>query len=348
VKIRRADLSSLRDSAAIDEFVMAHDDAQLFHRPQWSRAVEAGCGATSHYLVAEDGSGITGLLPLSEIRSPLFGNSLVSVGFAVRGGIVAANRESAEALGEAGWKMAESCGVPGLELRGGYFPEGPWTFSNDVYANFAADLSAGGDEAILLSIKKRQRAEVRRALTYDLDYREGVTDADLDVHFAIYGASVRNLGSPVFPRKLFRAMAAEFGQDAMILNVFKDGSPLSSVFSFQFKAGMYPYWGGGTQDSRDWRANEAAYYDLMCRAARRGCTRIDFGRSKFGTGPFAFKKNWGLEPEPLTYAVRTANGLPPREINPMNPKYRIQVAAWKKLPLPIANRLGPLIARGLG
>ena len=86
----------------------------------------------------------------------------------------------------------------------------------------------------------------------------------------------------------------------------------------------------------------------MRRASRRGCTRFDFGRSKVGTGPYDFKRNWGFEPQPLTYAVRTATGAAPREINPMNPKYRFQVAAWKRLPLPIANRLGPLIARGLG
>jgi len=86
----------------------------------------------------------------------------------------------------------------------------------------------------------------------------------------------------------------------------------------------------------------------MLRASRRGCTRVDFGRSKLGTGPYAFKKNWGLEPQPLVYALRTADGAKPREINPLNPKYRLKIALWQKLPLAIANRIGPLLARGLG
>jgi hypothetical protein len=86
------------------------------------------------------------------------------------------------------------------------------------------------------------------------------------------------------------------------------------------------------------------YYALMCHAARRGCTRFDFGRSKLGTGPYAFKKNWGFEPRPLSYAVRGG----PREINPLHPRYQLQVSLWKKLPLWAANRLGPPIARGLG
>ena len=347
MKVRRADLQDRRDCAAITAFVAASERAQLFHLPQWTRAVEAGCGAPGHYLVCEQGGELRGLLPLSEIRSPLFGNSMVSAGFGVGGGIVAEDFAAAEALGEAAWAMAQQRGCAGLELRGGMVPPGPWAFTEGVYADFARDLPQG-EEAILLSIKKRQRAEVRRAQGFGLDYSEGTDAGHLATHFGIYAASVRNLGSPVFPPRLFKAMAAEFGGDADVLTVSRDGRPLASVFSFYFRNTVFPYWGGGTEESRQWRASEAMYYELMCRASRRGCARFDFGRSKVGTGAYAFKKNWGFEPRPLTYAVRTADGSKPRQINPMNPKYRLQVAAWKRLPLPIANRLGPLIARGLG
>jgi FemAB-related protein (PEP-CTERM system-associated) len=348
VKIRRADLADARDSAAIDFFVAMHKQAQLFHRPQWSRAVEKGCGARSHYLVAEGEAGsLRGLLPLSEVRSPLFGNSMVSAGFGVGGGILAEDEEAAQALADAAWALAEEKGCTGLELRGGAVPAGPWRLNGEVYANFAADLPQG-DEAILLSIKKRQRAEVRRAQGFGLTFTEGTASGERDAHFRTYAASVRNLGTPVFPRALFEAMAAEFRDDAHILTAWKDGRPLSSVFSFFFKDAVLPYWGGGTAEARQWRANEAAYYELMCRAARRGCTRFDFGRSKIGTGPYAFKKNWGFEPAPLVYATRTADGVAPRQINPTSPKYRLQVAAWRRLPLWLANALGPPIARGLG
>lgn len=346
MKVRRADLADARHSAMIDAFVAAHPEAQLFHRPQWSRAVEKGCGARAHYLIAENGS-LRGLLPLSEVRSPLFGNSMVSAGFGVGGGIVAEDAETAQVLAEAAWTLAEEKGCSGLELRGGPTPQGPWQLNDSVYVNFAADLPQG-DEAILLSIKKRQRAEVRRAQGFDLTYSDGTRPAELDAHFRTYAASVRNLGTPVFPRRLFEAMAAEFVDDAHILTVWKDGKPLSSVFSFFFKGKVAPYWGGGTAEAREWRANELLYYELMCRAARRGCTRFDFGRSKVGTGAYAFKKNWGFEPEPLVYATRTAEGVAQRQINPTSPKYRLQVETWKRLPLWLANVLGPPIARGLG
>jgi FemAB-related protein (PEP-CTERM system-associated) len=348
MNVRRADLSDPRDAAAIDAFVAARPDAQLFHRPHWSRAVEAGCGARAHYLVSEGPSGgLRGAVPLSEVRSPLFGNSLVSAGFGVGGGILAEDAATAEALAEAAWRLAAERGCTDLELRGGMVPDGPWQLNDETYANFSADLPPE-DEAILLSIKKRQRAEVRRAQGFGLVFTEG-TDADsLDAHYRCYAASVRNLGTPVFPRRLFEAMAAEFGGDAHILTAWKDGRPISSLFSFFFRGTAMPYWGGGTAEARRWRANEAAYYELMCRAARRGCTRFDFGRSKVGTGPYAFKKNWGFESQPLVYAVRTAPGAAKREINPTSPRYRLQVAAWQRLPLWLANLLGPPIAKGLG
>ncbi|MDB5687868.1 MAG: hypothetical protein JWR77_2457 [Rhizorhabdus sp.] len=178
--------------------------------------------------------------------------------------------------------------------------------------------------------------------------RIGTGERDRLDHYAIYAESVRNLGTPVFPRSLFDAVLDGFGGDAGILTVAHDGRPLSSVLSLYHKGVVMPYWGGGTRDARTWRANDMMYYALMGHARARGCVAFDFGRSKFGTGAFAFKKNWGFDPQPLAYAIRTADGQKPREINPMSPKYRLQVAAWQKLPLPIANRIGPWIARGLG
>ena len=89
------------------------------------------------------------------------------------------------------------------------------------------------------------------------------------------------------------------------------------------------------------------YYALMNHARGRGCDRFDFGRSKTDSGAYHFKRNWGFVPEPLPYATWSADGVPPRDVNPLSPRYRAKIAAWQKLPLPIANRLGPLIATGL-
>jgi FemAB-related protein (PEP-CTERM system-associated) len=341
--VRRADLASPADCAAIDVFLDGHPDATPFHRRAWVEAVTRGCGHKAHYLIAGDGA-VTGVVPLHEVHSMLFGRALVSSGFAVAGGILANDPASVEVLGEAAWALAGQTSCPTLEMRGGALPE-HWTQDTTTYLNFARDL-ASDDEAELLAIPRKQRAEVRKALGNDLTVDVGRSGADRAAHYAVYAESVRNLGTPVFPRSLFEAVFDGFGDDADLLTVRKNGVPLASVLSLYHRGTVMPYWGGGTAGARPARANDMMYFTLMRHARERGCTRFDFGRSKAGTGAAAFKHNWGFEGVPLAYAKRAVGKA--REINPLNPQYSRKVQLWQKLPLPIANLVGPIIARGLG
>lgn len=332
--------------ARLEAFVRAHPRGSFFHLPQWTAAVERGTRQRGHYLVAEQGGAVRGVLPLTEIRSLLFGNALVSAGFGTGGGILAEDDRAAEALATAGWELAGRLGCASAELRGGPIPDG-WQASSEVYANFERALPDDA-EGLLASIPKRQRAEIRRAQGFRLDSSSGTDRRHRDAHFRVYAESVRNLGTPVFPRALFEAMLDAYGDEARIDLVWKDGRPLATMLSFTFAGRCSPYWGGGTRAARQWRANDLVYYETMRRALEAGCTYADFGRSKVGSGPWARKRIWGFDERVLTYAVRTADGAAPRAVNPNDPKYRLQVAAWQKLPLWAANRLGQIIARGLG
>jgi FemAB-related protein (PEP-CTERM system-associated) len=322
------------DRAAIETFVRSRPDGTPFHLPGWLEAVERGCGQSGSHFVAERGGRIVGLLPLTGLRSRLFGSALVSSGFGVGGGVLG---EGAEALAGAAWDLACARGFASVELRGGPVPQG-WERRGGLYFGFEREIPEG-EEAILQSIPRKQRAEVRRAMAHGLEVSVG---HDVATHYRVYAESVRNLGTPVFPRRLFDAALEAL--DADILTVSQGGRPLASVLSLYHGDTVYPYWGGGTRAARAARANELMYFALMRHARARGFTRFDFGRSKAGTGAFAFKKNWGFEPRPLVYAVKGDA----RETNPLSPRYRLQVATWKRLPLWLANRLGPPIARGLG
>ncbi len=343
-----AAVNPARDGPAVEAWLAGRADATPFHRPAWSIAVARGCGQPAHYLVARAGEAIRGVLPLSAIHSPLFGRALVSSGFAVGGGILADDEGTAALLAEEAWALARRLSCASLELRGGWLPEGTgWHIDRDSYAGFTRPLAAD-DDAELLAIPRKQRAEVRRALGFPLTVAIGRGAADRAAHYAVYAESVRNLGTPVFPQSLFAEVIEAFGEDADILTVRADGQPVASVLSLYHGGAVMPYWGGGTAAARTWRANDLMYFALMRHARARGCAAFDFGRSKPGTGAFAFKRNWGFTPVPLAYATRTADGAEPRRVNPLNPKYRMQVEAWRRLPLAVANRLGPLIARGLG
>lgn len=348
VGVRAADVRDAAARARIEAFVAAHPDATPFHLPAWSIAVADGCGQTAHTLVAEraDGS-LAGFVPLTEVRSSLFGRALVSNGFAVGGGVLADDDATAATLAAEAWALADRLRCPTLELRGGVLPTTPgWHVDAATYLGFSRPLAAD-DEAELLAIPRKQRAEVRKSLAAGLDVTVG-SEEEARVHYAVYAESVRNLGTPVFPARLFRAVLREFGVSADILTVRAQGVPVASVLSLYFKDTVYPYWGGGTAAARPVRANDAMYFALMRHARERGCTRFDFGRSKAGTGAAAFKTNWGFEGAPLAYAKRAAGREAPRDINPLSPRYARKVELWKKLPTGVANRIGPWIARGLG
>lgn len=340
-------LSDPGDAIAIERFLAGHSDATVFHSRKWLAAIEAACGHRTHWLIAEQDHAIRAALPLTEAHSPLFGRALVSTGFAVGGGLLEATPGEGAGLFAAAQELAVRRVCSTIELRGGALPNSAgWHHKLDSHAAFVREL-ATSDEAELLAIPRKQRAEVRRGLGNDLAVSTGRSAADRAAHYAIYAESVRNLGTPVFPRALFDAVLDYLGEDADILTVSRDGQPLASVLSLYHRGTVLPYWGGGIYAARLWRANDVMYYALMGHARARGCSRFDFGRSKTGTGPYHFKRNWGFTPEPLHYASWTAKGAPPRDVNPLSPRYRAKIAAWQKLPLSVANRLGPLIARGL-
>ncbi|MBS0481062.1 MAG: FemAB family PEP-CTERM system-associated protein [Proteobacteria bacterium] len=347
--VRAADLAEPDEAARIERYVADHPEGTAFHRPAWLLAAAHGTGNRARALVAERGDGLLGYLPLLDIQSPLFGRTFASSGFGVGGGVLSTDRKAAAGLIEAAEELAARHSCPGIELRGGALPEtrAGWTTRFDAHCGFVRDL-APDDEAELLAIPRKQRAEVRKGLAGDLTVSTGTAPEDRAAHYAVYAESVRNLGTPVFPRRLFDEILNAFGDDADILTIRHEGAPVASVLSLYHKGAVMPYWGGGTWDARRLRANDRMYYELMLHARRRGASRFDFGRSKTGSGAYDFKRNWGFEPEPLGYATWTAPGARGRNVDPTSDDHSAKIQMWKRLPLPLANLIGPWISRGLG
>jgi len=348
VEVSKVDHLDQHSRSAYSEYLKRHIDATAFHGLAWIDGVTIGTGHRGWLLIARRGNVVCGILPAHEVKSLLFGKALVSTGFAVDGGILADDQSSVEALAGSFWSLAQNTGCATAELRGGMLPsQNDWQVNRQTYLGYV-DILADDDDAQLKAIPRKQRAEVRKGLKNNLAIEIGQREEDRDWHYRVYSESVRNLGTPVFPRKLFDGVVDRFGDHADILTVLSEGKPVSSVLSLYHNDIVMPYWGGGVWAARHLRANDVMYYALMNHARERGCKKFDFGRSKAGTGAAHFKKNWGFEGESLEYAVRTKDGVAPRDINPLSPKYQARIKLWQKLPLPVANILGPIIARGLG
>jgi FemAB-related protein (PEP-CTERM system-associated) len=167
--------------------------------------------------------------------------------------------------------------------------------------------------------------------------------------FAAYADSVHRLGTPVFPKKYFALLQDVFGDECEVRTITTaTGQLVASVLSFYWRDEVVPYYGGGTMLAREVAGNDFMYWNLMQAAAARGCRVFDFGRSKLGTGAYDFKKNWGFSAQPLPYEYKLYGATKLPDNNPLNPKYQLFIKMWKKLPLPLANAIGPHIVRNLG
>jgi len=334
-------------AAAWDFFVAAHPNGTFLHRAAWAALLEQGFNYTTHYLMAEQDGAITGVLPLARVKTLLFGDSLVSAPFLVYGGPLATDPETAAALETAARDLQRRLAVPVMEWR---FRDPPpdlpnWQSRDDLYVTFRKTLSPS-DDVNMKAIPRKQRAMVRKGIDKGL---VSVAGRDIDTLFRVYAESVRNLGTPVFPRRWFHLLAAAFGDALDVVTILHEGTPVSAVLNFYDDRGeVLPYYGGGTAASRPVAAHDFMYWEVMRRAVARGCTGFDFGRSKLGTGSFAFKKNWGFVPTPLQHRFHLAPGASIPDHNPLNPKYALFIKAWKRLPLPVANLIGPHIVRGVG
>jgi FemAB-related protein (PEP-CTERM system-associated) len=333
-----------QDAQRWDAYVEQTSEATFFHRAGWHRVLEQAFGHRAHFLFAERDGEIQGILPLGHIRSRIFGSSLISTPFCVYGGIVAADEEAEQALEGAAIELAQTLGVDCLEMRNRSMQHDDWPAKRDLYVTFRKEIDPDLDQN-MKNIPRKQRAMVRKGIKAGL---ESAWDEQIDRLYDAYSQSVHALGTPVFSKRYFELLKQVFGNDCRILTVTKDGQLISSVMNFYFKDQVLPYYGGGTAAARAVKGNDFMYWEVMRHACEAGLRLFDYGRSKVGTGSYSFKKNWGFEPEPLhyEYVLVKADAVP--DINPLNPKYRLFINAWKKMPLAMTRVVGPHIVKNLG
>jgi FemAB-related protein (PEP-CTERM system-associated) len=332
------------DEQAWRDFLATRPDATPFHTLEWRDAVRAGLGYDTPYLIAKAGGEVAGILPLVHVKTPLFGNNLVSTGFSVGGGVMARNGEVAEALAAAAIRLGRERKVDCLELRGEAATFDGWATKSETYAGFRAPLAATSDDR-LKAIPRKKRADVRKGIKSDLTID---TDAPVTVFHDLYARNLHALGTPILPLKWYAALKSAFGDACEVSTVNGPDGPVVSLMTFWWGDTVYPYYVGALAEARKLHAFDHVYWELMERAGERGIATFDFGRSKYGTGSFDYKKYWGFEPQALHYQYHLIGASKMPDVNPNNPKYARFVSTWQKLPFGVTKRVGPFLARQLG
>jgi FemAB-related protein (PEP-CTERM system-associated) len=341
VQVKSLDEAS---AARWDTFVDACSEATFFHRAGWKRVIERSFHHPCHFLYAETGGSIKGVLPLVHVKSRLFGNALISNAFCVYGGPAATHEAAFRALDARALELAHALQVDYVEYRGRTRAHPDWACNDTLYATFRKELDPDPDRN-LHAIPRKQRAMVRKGMKFGLRIE---SESRVDRFYRLYAESARNLGTPVFSKRYFEELMQVFADSCEVSTVVHHGRPVAGVLSFYIRDEVLPYYAGSTADARTMAANDFMYWELMRRACERGYRVFDFGRSKVGTGGFSFKKHWGFHPRALVYEYKLLRGDEVPAVNPLNPKYRYFIAVWKRLPLPVANVIGPRVARNLG
>jgi FemAB-related protein (PEP-CTERM system-associated) len=326
-----------------DAFVRSTPGGSPFHLIAWKRVVESTFRLRPHYLMAVRAGGLEGVLPLFEVRGLLGGRGLVSSPYAVYGGICAPSEPARAALLDAARELAKRTGAQYVEFRHRVDQQMDLP-TKSLYVTFSRPISPSEEEN-LNAIPRKQRRMTRQGAKHGL--RAEIDLRHLNAFWHVYAHSVHALGSPVFPRRLFRAVAQEFGKDCELLTVWKEQRMVSGVLSIFYEEQVLPYYGGALQDALQYSVNDFMYWELMCHAARAGCRTFDFGRSRAGTGAYHFKRHWGFEPVPLPYQYLLMNRGRMPNVNPSNPKMHMAVQAWKRLPLPVTKVVGPRLTKYL-
>lgn len=340
--------------AAWDDYVRRHPAGTFCHLSGWGRVVERTFHHRPVHLYVEREGRIAGVLPLFHVSSRLFGSMLVSSPNAVYGGALADDEPARRLLLEEAKKLAVELQVNYLELRdqgepatmdGALLQDSPEFREKELYVSFEHPITTD-EEALMKTFPRDVRTMIRKGIKNGLNGERGREEM-LDDFYDVYALSLRNLGTPVFPKKLFAGFLREFPNDSDILLIRQNGRVAGAVLSFYFRGYVMPYYAGAYAEFYRAGINNLMYWELMRSAAARGYLNFDFGRSKLGTGAFEFKRGWGMKMRPLPYRFFLVRSQEMPNLNPTNPKFELMIRIWKKLPLGVTRLLGPMIVRNL-
>lgn len=330
-----------------DSYVKNHQQGSFFHLSGWQQVIAKSFHHDCYFLYVELDGNIAGVLPLVEVKSKLFGHALISTPFCVYGGAIAESPALVRQLEKEACQLAEKLSVDYLELR--YQEEqDSLLLLKQAHSTFGCEL-AEDSEHILATIKKKQRAVIRHSLKNELTFSLESGKANLKDFYQLLSTSYRNLGTPIFTESYFTNLVDVFGDNvdiAVIKN--KDNQLSSAVMNFYFNGKVLPYYGGGNDSARGLKSADFMYYQVMCNASERGFNWYDFGRSKNDSGPYKYKKNWGMEPKSLYYYYHLVNAKELPNLSPNNPKYKLFIELWQKLPLKVSQFIGPFLSKYLG
>jgi serine/alanine adding enzyme len=325
------------------EYVLRHADATGYHEWAWRGVFERAFGCSPMYFAARRDGRIVGILPTVLLDSWLFGRALVSLPFLNYGGVLSDDDDAARALLDAAIAVAREHRCHHLELR--HFRQRFVDLPCKRH-KVTMMLPLRAARALWDGLDRKARNQIRKAQKSSLTYHEGGPEL-LDAFYAVFARNMRDLGTPVYSPRCFAEVIAAFPDRVRVHVVSHETTPVAAGLTFETRGTVEIPWASSVRDFNALCPNHLLYWSILEGASARGCSTFDFGRSTPHEGTYKFKEQWGAEAVPLCWEYGLLAGRDLPDSSPTNPKFRLAIAMWKKLPLSVANRIGPMIVRAI-
>jgi FemAB-related protein (PEP-CTERM system-associated) len=335
-----------QDRERWDDYVKHSTVAGCYHLIGWKDVIEKSFGQSTWYLLSEDGDNkIDGVLPLVQLKSSLFGNFMVSLPYFNYGGVCADNSEIREQLLREAIACARAGNAKHLELRHTQpINNGMPVKTSKVSMRLALPQSI---DDLWKSFPSKLRSQVQRPAREGMYAKLGREEA-LDDFYSIFAVNMRDLGTPVYPKEFFRNILRAFPESSWICTVCTTKrQPVASGFLVGFKDILEIPWASSLRSFNRYSPNMLLYWSVLKLASKKGYQWFDFGRSTRGEGTYRFKEQWGAQPVQMYWHYWLKDGQALPELNPRNPKYRMAIHLWQKLPVGLTKLIGPAIVRNL-
>jgi FemAB-related protein (PEP-CTERM system-associated) len=327
-----------------DAFVNACAGSSGYHLWRWRRVFERAFGHRTVYLAARDHGAIVGVLPTVIIRSWLFGRFMVSLPFVNYGGVLAVSDAAARALLDQAADVAADAGASHLELRHSarHFDDLPARCHK-----VAMTMPLAADEQTMWeALDRKVRNQIKKAQKSGLTAETGGREL-VGAFYGVFAQNMRDLGTPVHPRRFFDTVFEQFPANARVFVVRHGAMPVAAAIGYEYRGSLEIPWASSRRSHRAMCPNNLLYWHAIRQSIEDGCRIFDFGRSTPGEGTFHFKQQWGAEPSPLYWEYQMLAGGPLPDQSPKNAKFKSAIAVWKRLPVPVATWLGPGIMRSI-
>lgn len=330
------------DAGEWNRFVLQRPESTYAHAWGWREVLRDALRHECVYMAAVDDEGEwQGVLPLVRVKSRIFGTYLVSLPFVNYGGPLG-SLAAQRALAAAAVDLASNSRVDMLELRGGTGEFERMTVSTrKVTVLLEMKESA---EALWKWFPSKLRSQIRRAQKEQMEVRFG--PEQVDAFYQVFARNMRDLGTPVLPKAFFQSIARSLRENALIGVVYDDGVPVAGGVGFVWNDRFEITWASSLREYNRKSPNMLLYWSFMEQAIERGVRVFDFGRCTPGGNTHRFKLQWGGESVELPWSQWSAKGVSSTP-SPERPIYQLATKVWSRLPVPVANRLGPVLARQL-